>query len=318
MHKTRKNLLGLAGLAIVGVMTIVALNMPIMGASAAESDVDIHVTVAPDPTKAEASIVSPSDGVTIVDGNLKVSTAYSQVKQLTFYLSYIDENGKKVDVGVINTSGDLSDSGIYEFVYDLNNAGKLANYTLTMHAEFNDGSVKDDSVSFTYSAINPSVDPEEQKPGKDPVIDVDISDDVEYVEVIVIGPDGKPAIVDKDGNPIPIKVNKDDIGPDGKLHIKLPFNEYGLPEGDYTIIITGFDKNGNVLSESTTKLSYKTAGGVDPSNPVGPITPDTPNTGSMFLGDLNISHLDYILSGVAVFTAVAGAALYLVFRKNKR
>lgn len=327
MHKTRKNLLGLAGLAIVGIMTIIALNMPILGASAVDTtdtssgNVDVHVTVAPDPSKTDASIVTPSDGVTVVDGVLKVSASYSQAKKLTFYLSYKDKDGKIVDKGIINTYDVPADkaSDIYSFEYDLKALGAgYTEYILTMHTDFIGGTAKDDAVSFHYGSVSTDVDPDTNKPGKDPVIDVDINDDVEYVEVVVIGPDGKPALVDKDGKPITIKVNKDDIGPDGKLHITLPFDEYGLPAGDYSIIITGFDKNGNVLSTNITKLPYQTAGGLGPDNPTGPVTPNTPNTGTPFLGDLNISHLDYILSGVAVFTVVAGFALYLVFRKNRR
>jgi hypothetical protein len=49
-----------------------------------------------------------------------------------------------------------------------------------------------------------------------------------------------------------------------------------------------------------------------------PITPDTPNTGMLSIGDLNISRIDYLVTGLIAFGVAAGFALALIYRKSRR
>ena len=106
----------------------------------------------------------------------------------------------------------------------------------------------------------------------------------------------------------PIIVDKSAIDPEtGELLIDLPFKEYGVPEGDYRAVVVTYDENDVILSIDTVPFTYKLRGN----------TPEVPNTGSM-LENLNISRLDYLLTGLIAFGAVAGFAIYLICRKNRR
>ena len=66
-----------------------------------------------------------------------------------------------------------------------------------------------------------------------------------------------------------------------------------------------YDKNGNIISVKTTPVEYT------------PATPELPNTGSL-VGGLNISRLDYIVTGLIAFALISGFAVYLALRKSRR
>ena len=84
MKKTKKQLLGLAGLAAVGIMTAVAYGMPAPDASAIDNTtVNVQVSEG-----APSNIfVSPRDGSETANAKVNVVTNYSQAKRLEFSLS---------------------------------------------------------------------------------------------------------------------------------------------------------------------------------------------------------------------------------------
>lgn len=108
---------------------------------------------------------------------------------------------------------------------------------------------------------------------------------------------------------MPVLVNRDDIDPATGLITKvLPFAENEAANGKYTTVVVAYNAKGNIISMVNLDTEYTF---------INPDLPETPNTG-FTIGDLNISKVDYLITGLIVFGVVAGFALYLVYRKSRR
>lgn len=302
MKKTKKQILGIAGLAAVGVMTAVAYGMPVPGAAAKEADTEVHVVVSEGTPS--SVIASPSDGSETAKGTIEVVTNYSQAKRLEFFLSYKDASGSTVRVDLPSYTP-TADAGTYKFSLDVTPYG-FGEYELHTLVVGYDGVTREtDAVSFSYRAA--VVEPETGKTeGGDPTIGVEISDDTEKVIVTIFDKDGNP-VTGKDGKPVEIELDRSDIDPStGKILVDLPFEELGIPAGDYTAVVSAYDKDGKLISVSHVGFGYT------------PVTPDTPNTGMLSIGDLNISRIDYLVTGLIAFAVAAGFAVALVYRRSRR
>lgn len=328
MRKTKKQLLGLAGLAVVGVMTAVAYAMPTPDAAAAEQttyecndndddpsndcakgDGGAQVQVTVSEGTPSVSNTSPQDGSLLSNPIVKIAGTYSQVTQIDFYLTYKSNNGTGSD-GVVhrvdlNSYVPTTETGSYAFDTDLTPYGQ-GDYTLHVSARgYNGSATPEDTVSFSYRAMTVEVDPE-TTPNGDPSVDITIDKTIDKVYVQVYDKDD-PLFKDEDGKPLSIEVSRADIDPaTGKIKVHLPFEKNGAKAGEYTVVAVGYGENGDIVSMVTTPLSYK------------PVVPEVPNTSAGFFADLNITHIDYLLTGLIVFGLVAGFALYLVFRKSRR
>lgn len=302
MKKTKKQILGIAGLAAVGVMTAVAYGMPAPDVAAAEDNVTVNALVSEGTPS--SVIASPSDGSETAKGVINVVTHYSQAKKLEFFLSYKDDSGSTVRVDLPSYTP-TDDAGTYSFSLDVTPYGFRSYELHTLVVGYDDVSRETDTVSFTYKGV--VVDPGTGKTeGGDPTIGVEISDDTEKVIVTIFDKDGKP-ITDKDGRPIEIELGRTDIDPEtGKILVDLPFDKYGIPAGDYTAVVSAYDKDGKLVSVSHVGFDY------------APVTPDTPNTGMLSIGDLNISRIDYLVTGLIAFTVAVGFAIALVYRRSRR
>lgn len=305
MQKTKKQLLGLAGLAAVGVMTAVAYAMP---AAAAEDvppadDGNINLVVEIRNGVNTARLVAPLDNSYTTAMVVPVAYRYEETEKVETLIEYKDANGyvvsKLVDSYVPTTA-----SGERTFNLDLAKYSvKDEDYKLIVRAIDGRGSVNEDTVTFGYRAVT-------SQPGKpaengDPQVGIDVNDKVETIVVQVYNEDDEPLFVDEEGKETPIVLNRSDIGADGKVNIPLPFEKYGAAPGEYTAVIVAYDQGNNVLSMNTYTIKYS------------PNTPDTPNSG-FTIGDLNISRVDYLVTGLIVFGTVAGFAIYLVCRKSRR
>lgn len=89
-------------------------------------------------------------------------------------------------------------------------------------------------------------------------------------------------------------------------HIELPFEQYGLSTGTYTIKITAYDKEGNKLYKDYELEVYYEA----------PYIP-APNTGGI-MGNLNISNTDYLITGITIFGIVAIAGVVFITKNDKK
>lgn len=92
MKKTRKDLLGLIGLFVVAVMTMVAASMPGPGASAATTVTDVIevrvIGMTPDIT-----IGGIINGATYTGQERPFAVSYENVETATITLTYTDANG---------------------------------------------------------------------------------------------------------------------------------------------------------------------------------------------------------------------------------
>lgn len=316
MQKTKKQLLGFAGLVIIAAMTLVACAIPSPDAAAlgeaeyadeseepidVETNVDVKVVV--NEGVARVSFITPTNDSVTTDAIIPVSFSYEEVNRVELYLTYQDENGATQRVN-LEEFAPTEAAGTHTFNLDVSRYG-YRDFQLHAVAYGNNGATRDDTVAFSYKAVSSSV---EEKPSEngDPVIGIEVTDDVERIEVQIYDEKGNPMFIDKDGKKTPLIIDRKDIDANGKLRISLPFEEYGIAPGNYTGVITAYGKDDNIISMNTFEIKY------------APATPETPNTGSTLFKDLNISRLDYILTGLLAFGVVAGFALYLFFRKERR
>ncbi len=304
MQKTKKHFLGMVGLALVALLTIVAYGIPSPEASATEGNVDVQVMVG-EPNM-NNRINTPRDGDVVVKPELEISSSYSQVTKIEYFLTYNNADGQEVRVPV-GSFAPTEDSGTNTFAVNLDGYGGFNNYRLTSVAYGNNGAQREDTVAFAYRAINVYYNGQNDT-NKDPQLKAEVNEKVDKIQVQVYDKDNNPVFVDENGTERPIIVDKSAIDPEtGELLIDLPFEQYGVPEGDYRAVVVTYDENDVILSIDTIPFTYS----------LNTETPNVPNTGSM-LESLNISRLDYLLTGLIAFGAVAGFAIYLICRKNNR
>lgn len=308
MQRRKKQLLGLAGLALVAVMTVVASGLSAPDVSAlenteSEQGVNINVTVME--PGVHVTILNPQDGSTLTSNTLEVDLLLNHVNGASQYLILKKADGTTQRYDLPNIPAGVS--GSYKQTFDLATAaGGFGDYEYHISATSVDGQIVEDSVSFRYRAVDASYDGETNEKG-DPVVDIVVNDNVYTVQVQLYDEDGNPIYVDANGKETPLILGKDDFDiTTGKLSIALPFEEYNLKPGTYTAVIVAFDKDGKWLSMNTIIIKY------------APKTPEVPGTGSMLMDNLNISRLDYLLTGLIAFGMVAAFAVYLIYRKSRR
>lgn len=300
MQKSKKHIFGLVGLTVVGAMLAAAIALPSPGASAAETDVNVTVRVGE--ASLSVAFISPQDGAVLTNPDLEVSSSYSKATKIDYFLNYTNKDGQDVRVPV-GSFTPTDEDGVHNFRLDLRQYAGNNNFRLSTIAYGATGDQREDTVSFQYRVMNATYEGVDGK--GDPQIKAEVSTDVDKVQIQVYDKDGNPIFADEDGAEHPIILTRDQIDADGRVLITLPFAEYGVEPGDYTTVLVSYDANDNIISINTVDFAY-----------VLPGTPDVPDTG-VFIGDLNISRFDYILTGLIAFGAVAGMAIYLICRRNR-
>lgn len=342
MRKTKKQLLGLAGLGVVGIMTAIAYGMPTPDAAATEgyvqgtayvtdsnaaanggSDVDLQVVIGYGTTA--ASTTSPKNGSVVTNPELTITTNFSETLRLDYYIVRKAPNGTtyRTDLPSHTPSEAM---GTYSRTVNLTALGVEYGDTVTLHtrAEGPNGTIFEDSVEFSYAAISSSAG--DTADNGDPGLAVEVGESVKDLVVQVYDKDGNPLFVDEEGEDTPIVIDPSKVDgngnikvtlpngsvanghldANGKFTITLPFEELKVPAGEYTITILGRDDRQNVLTMDRVVVKY------------APTAPEVPNTGALLFGDLNISRLDYLLTGLIAFGLVAGFAMFLICRRNRR
>lgn len=298
MRKSQKQLLGLTGLAAVGLLTAIAYNLP---ASAAESqDVKVNVTIYE--RNLSATITYPQSGSTVVNSDLTFQSTYAFASELEYFLDFkgLDGSIKSHSWKVTNLP---AENGTHSELIDLAAVGYgYGEYTLRMVTRGAAGNTIEDTVSFNYGAVAAS------NAGADtvgnPIVDLETAPDTVTMGVQVYDADGKPQFVNADGQEVPFIVNKSDVDPDtGKLLATFPMDKYNLPGGAYTAVITAYNQDGDRLTAFTYPFEYK---------PVVKV----PDTGA--LSNLNVTRLDYLLTGLIAFGSVSAFAFFLIAKKSRR
>lgn len=283
-----------AAFGIVGVATTpVSAVDPNAGSS---TEVTVEVVVVGD--LPGVTISRPTDGAVMIGLEFPVTTIYTDASKLVYELTFVANDGTQTTYNLpevtLSTSGVTS--GTHSFTINAEDyGGEYGDYILTVRA---DGiGATTDSTSFKLLAFDVAMKGYEEKT-KNPIAVITNSDDVYKALLQVIDKDGK-TIFDE-----PLEVI---LEPDGETEVVLPFDKYGVPNGEYTLIATGYDINDEIIGPSrSVKFLYQ----LDD-------TPDVPNTGSI-LGIINFSRSDVASTGIALFGVSAFFAILFIIKRSRR
>ena len=314
MRNTTKKLLGFIGLALVVLLTIVAIFVPTEGVYAEGTPIGTDtITVIVYDQYPAVKIDDPVTDYFTISPELTVTFTYENSSYVDFTLSYVNEDGETVEITLPRFTPDPEnldpvfqyDSDTQTITINLRDYDLDYNhYILGAVSGSPIGESAGDSIEFDYvPAMLVQTDTDENT--GDPVVEVSYDDGVAKVEIMPVDDEGNPLL----DEPIVIEVEPDEDGnyPTGSQTITLPYTENGLEDGDYTVIITAYDGNDEELP--TTRPDY-------PTDYEQPQAPEAPNTGA-FAGKLNIAESDYILTIAIVFAATTAIAFRLITRKKK-
>ena len=231
MKETHKKILGFAGLGLVAAITTVAAGIPAptAGAVGVTDQVTVNVTSAVSP---EVKITSShSSEVTSPDYNFSVS--YNNVVKVEVRLLKTGSSSE----GVLLWSSDVStEYATRDFSLNLDNYGGYGDYQISAVATSEDGVPVNSALSFKYSQTPTPTPTPTPNPGEDPEVPLDPPEE-KVAKTIV-------EVKDADGNVVktveianPSEVEKIDLS--------------DLSNGTYTLVITGYDANGKVISQDT-------------------------------------------------------------------
>ena len=176
-------------------------------------------------------------------------------------------------------------------------------YVVTVRGEGLQGVWDADSVTFYYYPVYGEVVQENDKTYVDLQYDPDDGspDPSTTGEVASIA----VRVYDENGNEVgfsPITVTPP------TTRIELPFEEYGLGSGTYTVKIFAYDRNGGQLGDPYIfTITY------DDGKEVIPV----PDTGGL-MQNMNISQQDYLITGLIIFGIVAVAGTVFIVRNDKK
>ncbi len=290
--------LGVATALSMGIFAVTPVmaadTIPINRNGSTSADVTIKVTVVGEAPSVQ--FAKPMDGERYIGKTFPVTTNYTQANNLKYELIRINSDGTKTsyDLPVRQLTEDGVVDGTDELEINIEDyGGKFGDYILRVSA--NGSGTATDSVQFELVSFN------FEEKGKDaetydPIITIDEAPGIDHALIQVF---------DEDGNPIfdePMEVKLD---PDQKIDVTIPLSKYGVPEGDYTIVGTPYDREGNIIDinkELTVRYTPAPA-------------PDVPDTG--FFANLNLSRQDMISTGLALLIVCGFFGILLIARKSK-
>lgn len=310
MKQRKKQLLGVLGLIAVMVMTAIAYALPTYAISeSTETTVRLTVTG----PGHSLSILSPSDGETIAintkDGNINLTAKTSQehLSKIKYLMVCMDESGKESRAEVESTITEATGNDEATLVMP----ASVGNSDCTLNARgFDDkgAEVASDEVSFSFRAMSVVFTGKYDENGN-PEVRLEMTGNVDHVMLQVHDKKGNPIFVGKDGSSEAIEVTKDmfTMLDNGNMSytLYLPMSKYHAPTGSYDLVSVAYGNDGSVISMNVNDFYY------DPG------AAGVPSAGSI-VKDLNISRSDFILTGIVMFAAISGFALFLIFRKRRQ
>lgn len=327
MRKRKKQLLGLVGLVLVGVITAVACAMPMPGASAAEdaksASVGIKVTVnesedpGPSTGKTSVSVVAINNEGTSAGQIITVNS------KLRFKIAY--RRADEVSVKVTGADGQVATAKCQSVSYSSSEQTCMAEVTLdrkylakdpengdkflvtAMATRLGTGTTVDDAVEFIYRSAYIYSKGEVEDVTNNPIVYAVMNSDVKYAMLQVFDANGKAVLAQ------PLSFSYADVDPaTGLYKIVLPMRANNLPAGKYTVVLMAYSTD---KPSEEGLISISTIKNVVYSPDGGPLPPDT---GNRLFENLNISQADYIVTGLVAFGMVTAFAVFLILRRNKR
>jgi hypothetical protein len=283
-------------MGIFAVTPVMAADLIPLNQASTQTSANVTVSVTVVGEAPSVQIARPLDGERFVGKTIPVSTDFSKSTKLNYELIYIDPSGAKTSYDlptkIVAEDGVADGTDSYEINID-DYGGKDGDYILRVRAD-GSGSVVDSVqfsvISFSFKVI-----------GKDaltnnPIISIDSRLGIKTVAFQVFDLDGN-AILDE-----PIEVTLQDLD---DLEVTIPLSKYGVLDGEYTIVGTAYDENGDIIDTNKEQtFEYE----VVPA-------PDVPDTG--FFSSLNLSRQDMISTGLALLIVCSFFAILLIAKRNK-
>ena len=243
-------------------------------------------------------IVNPLDGTTYIGKNFPVKVNYTDSSSIEYELIYVAGDGTRTSYDLptktISTAG--GGTGVHEYEVNIDNyGGKYGDYILKAKA-IGSGSATD-MATFKITSFDFIVKGYEENTNN-PIITIFKSPGV-YKSLI--------QIFDSEGNAIFESPVEAILNPDGDTDVTLPLSNYGTPEGDYRIVATPYDEDGNILDmEKEHTIHYEPAP-----------APEVPDTGLIF-GALGLSKEDAISTGLALLFVCAFFGVLIIAKKSRK
>lgn len=317
MKKTQKNILGISGLFLVVATTFFAASLPEINALAATSNsVTDTITVRVVGDKPNVDVTGIESGEESFSPEQNFSINYENIETLSAVFKYTDADGNVQEITLLNESVGYNagsaqltidlESGTFVYggnTYPLPVDG-FGDYTLVVTGTGYGGVFDEQTINFSYVPIKAEIVTDDDT-GEQAIeieyspIDPGVDDDNGVASIVV-------NVYDENGNLVtpmsPIRVTP----PTNK--IDLPFAEYDLPSGTYTVEVIALNRNDEELHKKYFKVVYRKI-------PV-PST-GAPDTGGI-MGELNISKTDYIITGLIVFGLVGTTGAILISKHDKK
>lgn len=314
MQKRKKHLLGLAGLALVGAMTVAAYAMPTSEAAAVSTgETTVRVSVASEGDVPAIQILSLKDDDVVLKKSFTVTIGYTKATELKIF---VKNNGsaKTANLGVTDPSEgevavDLSGSDCapekvsfseseqfcnveYHLPGSLADVDGVSFTTRAVAINGNESNNNEDSVSFVYRSAYLLDFGGEYVSNGDPIMEVKWNSEVKSIYIEAFDENGKRVEIpsntaEGDYYKLPLVGNKDVVeNEDGtySLRFSLPLWEANAKAGNYTVAMLAYStetptEDGLVALATADNVKYqvKNPSKPTPSDPTDPNVPDGPN-----------------------------------------
>ncbi len=292
MKKIHKKILGIFGIVAVAAITAVAAFMPIPKTQAISSMTDT-ITVRVVNSVPEVTIDGIENETKVTSPGQNFTVHYQNATDVKITIDFTDANGNKTTYLLDEFDADYNEG---EKAYTVPNYG-YGTYQINVRGEGYEGAWDSDAIKYYYYAAYAEEIDEGGKKYIDIYYDPDAEgeDKVDKIEI---------KIYDENGNEVPFSPL---IVTPPVDRIELPFEEYGLPDGTYTVEVYAYNQDGKQLGAPYIfTVTYKSAG-----------TIEVPDTGGLLQGT-NISKTDYLVAGLVTFGLIAMAGVLFILRREHK
>lgn len=289
MRKRQKKILGFFGLSAIVVLTAVAVAIPDPNVSAANSSVVDHINVRVVSGTPDVNISGLTNNGYYTEPKDSITVDYAHINSLVIDLTYTDLDGNVIheslaDMIITDDSGvitiNVPDHGYGNYVIYTKGVGPsgvfdeetVVFYCIPLIADV----VEDETSNEYYADLDYIADDgTEETRGNVKYVDVDVyNDHDELVKHFRV--------------PAPV------------YRLNLEMDEDDLPSGDYTLVVTSYDADGEVIYEPFEKVFHYEA-----------LDIDVADTG-VFFGQLEIAKNDYLITSLIIFMLVAIAGIIII------
>lgn len=337
MRKTQKKLLGLLGLLAVVAMTVFAAYLPGPGASAVETTVTDTIKLRVVGTDPRVEVTGMPSGSVVTSFNQGFKVEYENVDTISVTVKYTDDKGNVYEAEDLFEDEDLNVNYCPGSLTLDNINLKTGEYTYSYQYYDEDGNVKTVTGvtgqlahhgygSYTVTVVGAGYEGEEAEPDATTFSYIPAygeaysttnSDgtttnyvNVHYTPATTDGGEvSSIQLVVKDASGEVFTIGPLPASSDGHSNIELPFADYNLPDGEYTIEIYTYGSDGKQLAEPyILHVMYE-------EDVI--YVPSTADTGGFFQG-LNISRTDYFITGLVAFGIITIAGAVFLIQNNRR